>query len=210
MLQGILWWELVHRRHLRISSPPGSRRMSPLQSSLYALWSLSLVYHLLVWPVQGTVCTWSWGQALGSRRYHCISCGSSWNSLHRKWNLCRRPWDTRHRELRQTLKRIEYIRTLVSPLFIRYLCYWNNPVLGLLIKFLLFRFFNRLKFLQPHRPLKLSRLHWTGGTTVLLSVVTYMKYEIYPKIQCILCRNILNCEIIELRKTVFLVTLPTS
>ena len=70
------WWEISGRwgpalahwicpnatRHLVMeastqppSSPQGNRRMAPPQASLYPLWPLSLVCHLLVWSVQYTV-----------------------------------------------------------------------------------------------------------------------------------------------------------
>ena len=48
----------VHNRHPRISSPQGNRRMAPSQASNDPLRPLSLVCHLLVWPVQYTVYTW--------------------------------------------------------------------------------------------------------------------------------------------------------
>ena len=42
---GVLWWQRVHSRHLRINSPQGSRRMAPPQSSPFPLWPLSLVIY---------------------------------------------------------------------------------------------------------------------------------------------------------------------
>ena len=46
--------------------------------------------------------TWSWHQTSEGQGYHCISCESNCNHHHRKWHLCRRPWDTHHRGLCQT------------------------------------------------------------------------------------------------------------
>ena len=79
------------------SSPKGNRSMDPPQVSPDPLWPLPLVCHLLVWPVQCAVYTWSWHQSSDGQGCRCISYGSTWNNHHRKLNLCRRPWDTRHR-----------------------------------------------------------------------------------------------------------------
>ena len=76
--------------------------MAPTQASSYPQWPLSLVCHVLIWDVQYTVYTWSWKQASESRIYHCISCGRNWNNHNRKWSLCRRHWDIRHRGLCRT------------------------------------------------------------------------------------------------------------
>ena len=45
MRHGALGWHRVHNRHPKISSPQGSRRMAPPQSSPCPLWSLSLVIY---------------------------------------------------------------------------------------------------------------------------------------------------------------------
>ena len=84
------------------TNPQGNRGMAPPQASPDPLWPLSLVYHLLVWPVQCTVYTWSCHQTSDGQRCHCISCWSNWNNQHRKRNLCQRHWDTCHRRLCQT------------------------------------------------------------------------------------------------------------
>ena len=59
----------------KISSPCGNGRMAPPQASPKPAWALSLVCHLLGWPVQYTLYTWSWDQASEDQEYHCISCG---------------------------------------------------------------------------------------------------------------------------------------
>ena len=48
---GILWRKRVRNPHLGTSSPRGIRRMTPPQASPCPLWPMSLVCHLLVWPV---------------------------------------------------------------------------------------------------------------------------------------------------------------
>ena len=80
----------LHNRHLRISSLQGNRRMTPPQATPDPLWSLSLVCHLLVWPVQCIIYTWNWHQTSDGQGCHCISCGSDWNIQNRKWNLRQR------------------------------------------------------------------------------------------------------------------------
>ena len=61
-----------HSHHLTIGSPWGNSRITPPQTSPYLRPPLSLVCHLLVWPVQYTVYTWSWDQASEDQGYHCI------------------------------------------------------------------------------------------------------------------------------------------
>ena len=78
--------------------------MAPPQDSFHPLWPLLLVYHLLVWPAQYTVYTWSWNRASDGQIYLCISCGCNWDNHHRNWNLCRSFWGTYHRGLCQTSK----------------------------------------------------------------------------------------------------------
>ena len=77
MWHGLLWWYWVHNCHLRKSSLQGNRRMAPPQASPDPLWPLSLVCHLLVWPVQCNVYTWSWHQTSDGQGCHCISGGSN-------------------------------------------------------------------------------------------------------------------------------------
>ena len=45
MRHGVLWWHQGRKHHPRTSSPQGSRRMAPSQSSLSPLWPLSLVIY---------------------------------------------------------------------------------------------------------------------------------------------------------------------
>ena len=91
MWYGILWWKWVHNYLLRISSPQGNRRVAPMQPSIYPMGPLSLVCHLLVWPVQYTLYTWSWNQAWGGQRYHLHFLWTQLNDHHRKWEFVLRP-----------------------------------------------------------------------------------------------------------------------
>ena len=68
MRHDILGWKRVPNHHLRISSPRGSRTVALPQAYFFPLWPLSLVCHLLVWPVQYTVYTWSWDQVSEGQR----------------------------------------------------------------------------------------------------------------------------------------------
>ena len=88
MRHGIWWRKRFHSYHLRISSPRGNRKIVPPQTFPYPLWPVSLVYHLLVWPVQYTIYTWSWDQASEGQWYKCISCEPNWNNHCQKWSLC--------------------------------------------------------------------------------------------------------------------------
>ena len=83
----------------RISGPQGNRRMAPPQASPDPPWPVSLVWHLLVWPVLYTVHTCGWDQASEGQGYQCNYCGSIWNNHCRKRSC---PWDTRHGGLCQT------------------------------------------------------------------------------------------------------------
>ena len=98
MQHSILQWKQVHNCQLRISSPQGNRRMAPPQASPYPLWPATGLPSIDL-ACQYVVYTWSWDWASESERYRYICCGLNWSNLHRKWSLCWRPWDTRHRGL---------------------------------------------------------------------------------------------------------------
>ena len=55
--------------------------MPPPQASIDSMWPLSLVCHLLVWPVQHTVYTCCWDQASESQGYHSISVDATGTTL---------------------------------------------------------------------------------------------------------------------------------
>ena len=93
--------------------------MAPPQATPYPLWPLSLVCHLLVWPVMDTVYTWSWDQTSDGQGYHCISCGSNWNTYHRKWSSCGHTAPQYLSDIWSTLSPSPIIRNLVLPILTR-------------------------------------------------------------------------------------------
>ena len=73
--------------------------------------------------------------------YYWIPCGPTWTNFHRRWSLCRYPWDTRTGVFAGLQKHIEFqpdIRTLVLPKLTRsplpstlhfqsIRLYWHSP-----------------------------------------------------------------------------------